>query len=60
MSGVTRNLLRLAIYELMNTETPPKVVINEAVNLAKKFGDDAEPAFINGILNRIAREEGKL
>ncbi len=60
MSGVTRNILRLAIYEIMNTETPPKVVISEAVNLAKKFGDDAEPSFINGILNRIAKEENKL
>ena len=60
MSGVTRNILRLAIYELLKTETPPRVVINEAVELSKKFGDDQEPVFINGILNRIAREASKL
>ena len=60
MSGVTRTILRLAIYELLKTETPPKVVINEALELSKKFGDEQEPAFINGILNRIAREENKL
>lgn len=60
MSVVTRSILRLAIYELLNTKTPPKVVINEAVNIAKKYGDDNEPKFINGILNRIAREENKL
>ncbi|MBR6807569.1 MAG: transcription antitermination factor NusB [Clostridia bacterium] len=60
MSGVTRNLLRLAIYELLKTETPPKVVINEALELSKKFGEDQEPVFINGILNSIAKEAEKL
>lgn len=60
MSGVTRTILRLAIYELLCTELPPRVAINEAVELAKKFGDEQEPAFINGILNRIAREKGKI
>lgn len=60
MSGVTRTILRLAIYELLNTEIPPKVIINEAVELSKKFGDEQEPSFINGILNRIAKEENKL
>ena len=60
MSGVTRNILRLAIYELLCTDVPPKVAINEGVELAKKYGDDQEPAFINGILNRIAREKGKI
>ncbi len=60
MSGVTRAILRLAIYELLCTEVPPRVVINEAVELSKKFGDDNEPGFINGILNRIAKEENKL
>ena len=60
ISGVARNVLRLAVYELLNTKVPPKVVISEAVELAKKFGDDQEPSFVNGILNRIAREENKL
>jgi len=60
MSGVTRTILRLAIYELLCTDIPPKVAISEGVELAKKFGDDQEPAFINGILNRIAREKDKI
>lgn len=60
ISGVVKSVLRLAIYELLNTEVPPKVIINEAVNLTKKFGDEQEPSFVNGILNRIAREENKL
>ena len=60
MSGVTRSILRLAIYEILCTDVPAKVVINEAVELSKKFGDENEPGFINGILNRIAKEENKL
>lgn len=60
MSGVTRSILRLAIYEILCTDVPAKVVINEAVELSKKYGDENEPGFINGILNRIAKEENKL
>ena len=62
MAKVTRSILRLAVYELLHDEnpTPPKAVINEAVELAKEFDDDAAPAFINGILNKIARDHGKL
>ena len=62
MAKVTRSILRLAIYELLHTENPipPKAVINEAVELAKEYDDDAAPAFINGILNKIARDHGKL
>ena len=41
-------------------EVPPRAAINEAVELAKIYDDDAAPAFINGILNQIARESGKL
>lgn len=62
MARVTRSILRLAVYELLHAENsiPPKAVINEAVELAKEFDDDAAPAFINGILNKIARDNGKL
>lgn len=62
MARVTRSILRLAVYELLYAENPipPKAVINEAVELAKEFDDDAAPAFINGILNKIARDHGKL
>lgn len=60
LSGVTRAILRLAVYELLCTDVPPKVAINEAVEISKKYGDEQEPSFINGILNKIARDNGKL
>jgi len=57
MSVVDRNILRLAVYELgWRTETPPKVVINEAIEIAKKFGTRESSRFINGILDRVHRE----
>jgi len=49
-------ILRLAIYELKHTNTPHGVVINEAVELAKKYGTDRSSAFINGILASVAKE----
>ncbi len=60
MSSVTRTVLRLSIYELLCTPLPPRVAISEGVELAKKYGDENEPAFVNGILNRIAKENGKI
>lgn len=57
LHSVDRNLLRLAIYELLYEEdVPPEVVIDEAVELAKKYGTERSPAFINGILDRIYKE----
>lgn len=58
MSSATRTILRLAVYELVFTETPPKVVINEALSIAREYDDEAAPSFINGILNKIARNHG--
>lgn len=46
-------ILRLATYELKYTDIPDKVVINEALNLSKKFGDDESRKFINGVLGAI-------
>ncbi|MBE6560917.1 MAG: transcription antitermination factor NusB [Ruminococcaceae bacterium] len=60
MAVVTRNLLRLAAYEMTWGGVPPKAAINEALEIAKIYDDDAAPAFINGILNQIAREKGLL
>jgi N utilization substance protein B len=55
MARVDRNILRLAVGELQNVpETPVKVVINEAVELAKRFGTAESPAFVNGVLDRVA------
>ena len=60
MSRVDRNILRIAVCELRNFQgTPVKVVINEAVELAKRFGTAESPAFVNGILDRIAGALGR-
>jgi len=55
MSVIDRNILRLAIFEILffSDKTPPKVAINEAVELAKKFGSDSSPRLINGVLGSI-------
>ena len=49
-------LLKLAIYEIKYAEVPFKVAINEAVELAKKYGDDNTPAFVNGILASVVKK----
>lgn len=54
--GVDRNLIRLAVWELTNTDTPPKVVIDEAIEMAKKFSTEQSPAFINGVLDSVLKE----
>jgi transcription antitermination protein NusB len=60
MTVVDRNLLRLAIFELVyQPEIPPKVVINEAVELAKKYGSEASGGFVNGILDQIREAVGR-
>jgi len=50
-----RNLLRLAVHELFRTDTPAQVVINEAVELARDFGAERSPSFVNGVLDAVAR-----
>jgi len=56
LSIVDRNVLRIAIYEiLMNNETPPKVAVNEAVELAKLFGSQDIHKFINGVLGAVMK-----
>ncbi len=60
MAVVDRNLLRLALYELLyQPEIPAKVVINEAVEMAKRYGSEDSGSFINGILDRIREEVGR-
>jgi N utilization substance protein B len=51
IAAVDRNILRLAIYELRSGTAPASVVIDEAVELAKKFSSDEAPAFLNGVLD---------
>ncbi len=57
---VERNILRLALYELLQGEAPPLVVIDEAVRLARWFGGSKAPAFVNGVLDAAARRLGLL
>jgi len=52
---VDRAILRLGTYELIRTETPPKAVINEAIELAKRFGTTDSGRFVNGILDKVAK-----
>lgn len=56
MAVVDRNVLRLAVHELRDTDTPVAVVIDEAVDLARRFGGDASPGFVNGVLDAVAKE----
>jgi N utilization substance protein B len=57
MAVVDRNILRMAVYELLFEPTVPgKVAINEAIEIAKKFGTSESSRFINGVLDRIHRE----
>ena len=56
MPTVDRNILRLAIYEMRNTETPAPVVIDEALELARRFSNEESVHFINGVLDAVRRE----
>ena len=63
MSCVDRNIMRVAVFEMLSCpDIPPKVSINEAIDVGKKFGTEESGAFINGIIDsiRIAIEEGEI
>lgn len=62
ITAIDRNVLRLGIFELLYgnyDEVPPKVAINESIELAKTFGSDSSPRFVNGVLGTIYREMGE-
>jgi transcription antitermination factor NusB len=60
MATVDRNILRLASFELLyRPDIPPKVAINEAVELAKKYGDLESSKFVNGVLDKINKTRNK-
>ena len=56
ISKVNISLLKLAIYEMLYKKVPYKVVINEVVELAKKYGEDTSSSFINGVLATVVKE----
>lgn len=62
MAAVDRNVLRLAAFELLATSTPTSVILDQAIELARRFGDAPSPSFVNGVLAAVARsmrpEEG--
>ncbi len=53
MAATDRNVLRLGAFEILYAETPDRVAINEAVELAKRFGSKQSAQFVNGILDRV-------
>jgi len=56
MAAADRNVLRLGAYEILHSETPERVAINEAVELAKRYGSRQSAQFVNGILDRLLKE----
>lgn len=57
IGGIERAILRLGVYELCFTSTDAPIVINEAIELAKLYGSDNAPRFINGVLDAIVKEQ---
>jgi transcription antitermination protein NusB len=53
---VDRSILEIGIYELSFTKTPHAIIINEAIEIAKEFGDDGSAKFVNGVLSNVAKE----
>ena len=60
LAVVDRNILRLAVSELLDQRVPPKVAIDEALWLAHRFGSPQSAAFVNGVLDAVARSLGRL
>ena len=60
MAAVDRNVLRLATFELGRGDAPATVIIDQAIELARRFGADPSPSFVNGVLDAVARELGRV
>jgi transcription antitermination protein NusB len=58
--GVDRSILRLAVHELTSGQTPPKVVIDEAIELAKSFSTEQSPGFVNAVLDSVLKEHKQI
>jgi N utilization substance protein B len=59
LDKVDKQILRIGIYELLYTDTPYQIVIDEAIKIAKNFSDEKAKSFINGILDKVAKENSK-
>ena len=60
MPAVDRNVLRLGAYEILRTDTPAAVALDQAVELARRFGAEGSPGFVNGVLDALAHEAGRI
>lgn len=60
MAVTDRNVLRLGGYEIVYSDTPGRVAVNEAVVLAKRYGDRNSPRFVNGVLDRLMRDHNEM
>lgn len=58
--AVDRNLIRLAVWEMTNSQTPPKVILDEAIEMAKHFSTEQSGAFVNGVLDAVLKEHRNL
>ncbi|MFP4599000.1 MAG: transcription antitermination factor NusB [Persicimonas sp.] len=58
MAVIDRNILRLGVWEILSEKTPPLVVINACVELAKDYGEQNTPGFVNGLLDQICKDRG--
>ncbi len=59
MAVIDRNIIRIGAFEILYAETPSRVAINEAIELAKRYGGDNSAQFVNGLLDRIFRDQGE-
>jgi N utilization substance protein B len=59
MAVTDRNVLRIGVYELLYTDTPPRVAVDEAVDLAKRYGASQSGPFVNGILDKLMQQRSK-
>jgi N utilization substance protein B len=60
LAAVDRNALRVGAFEILHLpQTPPNVVLNETIELARRYGSADSPAFVNGVLDRIRKDAGK-
>jgi N utilization substance protein B len=59
LAAVDRNAMRIGVYEILHGDLPAAVAIDQAVELARRFGAETSPAFVNGVLDAVAREAGR-
>ena len=57
MAVADRNVLRLGVFEILHTDIPPRAAVDQAIELAKRFGTKHSPQFVNGILDRLLRDQ---